>query len=252
MLALESENLAAAMRESEKVRKVTAALAKLTKPLGLPSDYLSLLCTEKIAKERGSKASGKVQFQITCAATTVAAMDAEAEPFPPPYPGTPPWASICSIPWEAIAPEIEDPDFPNEKVDPDIPGATAKRQCADNQSVASLAPASKAAATQTEGTLPSAKGKPKSATSSGSALRELGHRPVYDAPTSNTNQTAMPSAFVGLGALSMATFTNELLGAVADAMPPRVSSAVPPRMLAASAIEGETPTSDAASRGGGR
>ena len=76
-------------------------------------------------------------------------------------------------------------------------------------------------------------------------LRPVGHRsPIYDAPTSNSNQTVMPSAFVNLGAMSMAAFTDELLDSVA--------SATPPRLDAACAIEGETPTSNATSRGGGR
>ena len=65
VLALESKNLAAAMSESEKVRKVTAALARITKP----PDLLALR---------------RIRFHSSCAAATVAAMDAEAEHLPPP------------------------------------------------------------------------------------------------------------------------------------------------------------------------
>ena len=114
-----------------------------------------------------------------------------------------------------MVPGSEAPDSPKNDSE-----AKAKRQCTDSQSVAGLAPASQAAASKSEGTLPSGKGKPKSEASTSGTLRELGQRPLYDAPTSSMNQTAMPSAFVELGALSMTAFKNEFLGIVASATPP--------------------------------
>ena len=65
--------------------------------------------------------------------------------------------------------------------------------CPD-QSVAGVAKATKAP----ESAQRLGKGKPEIKTNVGCNLRELGHRSCYDAPTSITNQTEMPSAFVEL------------------------------------------------------
>ena len=84
------------------------------------------------------------------------------------------------------------------------------------QSVADVAKATKAPeSAQRQG-----KGKPEVKTNVGCNLRELGHRSCYDAPTSNTNKTEMPSAYVALGALSMAAFKVALLDSLTDAVPP--------------------------------